>query len=110
MNIDQPASQQVISHVNSPRPVNLTTVRFDVNAPPMTLNSLNSRMPVVPRSRLVTVSPRASSRGLNLRPAIPHRSLDSTVDRSAQNITTWSSYLPADCIQLMILHGWDHST
>jgi hypothetical protein len=107
MNIHQPASQRVISHVNSPRPVNLTSIRFDVNAPLMTLNS---RMPIIPRSRLVTVSPSTSSRGLNLRAAVPHRSLDSTVDRSAQNITTWSSYLPAECIRLMILHGWDHST
>jgi hypothetical protein len=30
--------------------------------------------------------------------------------RSAQNILLWQSYLPHDCVQLMINMGWDYST
>jgi hypothetical protein len=33
-----------------------------------------------------------------------------TVDRSAQNIADWSSYLPADCVAAMVSLGWDHTT
>ena len=33
-----------------------------------------------------------------------------TADRSAQNIAGWSSYLPADCVAVMVSLGWDHTT
>jgi hypothetical protein len=35
---------------------------------------------------------------------------NSTVDRSAQNIASWATYLPNDCVAKMISLGWDHST
>jgi hypothetical protein len=31
-------------------------------------------------------------------------------DRSANNIATWSSYLPADCVRMMVSLGWDRTT
>ncbi len=31
-------------------------------------------------------------------------------DRSEKNIATWSSYLPADCVDLMVSLGWDRTT
>ncbi len=33
-----------------------------------------------------------------------------TVDRSAKNIADWSSYLPANCVAVMVSHGWDRTT
>lgn len=30
--------------------------------------------------------------------------------RSAQNIVLWKSYLPADCVEMMVEMGWDYST
>jgi hypothetical protein len=32
------------------------------------------------------------------------------IARSEENILQWMSYLPADCVQTMILMGWDIST
>ena len=35
---------------------------------------------------------------------------DDEVRRSEDNILQWMSYLPEDCIQMMITMGWDVST
>ncbi len=32
------------------------------------------------------------------------------VDRSANNIANWSTYLPADCVAVMVSLGWDRTT
>jgi hypothetical protein len=31
-------------------------------------------------------------------------------ERSAKNIANWSSYLPSDCVDVMISLGWDRTT
>ncbi len=31
-------------------------------------------------------------------------------DRAAKNIANWSSYLPADCVEVMVSLGWDRTT
>jgi len=31
-------------------------------------------------------------------------------DRAAKNLANWSSYLPADCVQVMVSLGWDRTT
>ena len=36
--------------------------------------------------------------------------ISKTVDRSTRNIANWSSYLPADCIEVMVSLGWDRTT
>lgn len=33
-----------------------------------------------------------------------------TIDCSARNIANWSSYLPSDCVDVMISLGWDRTT
>jgi hypothetical protein len=33
-----------------------------------------------------------------------------TVERSAKNIANWSTYLPADCVAVMVSQGWDRTT
>jgi len=35
---------------------------------------------------------------------------DSDIARSEENILQWMQYLPPDCIQSMIIMGWDVST
>jgi hypothetical protein len=35
---------------------------------------------------------------------------DDDIRRSEDNILQWMSYLPEDCIQMMIAMGWDIST
>lgn len=30
--------------------------------------------------------------------------------RSAHNILRWSSYLPTDCVRMMVNMGWDYTT
>jgi hypothetical protein len=35
---------------------------------------------------------------------------DEEIRRSAMNIAVWSSYLPADCVETMIMMGWDKTT
>jgi hypothetical protein len=32
------------------------------------------------------------------------------LDRSAQNLADWSSYLPAECIAVMVALGWNRTT
>jgi hypothetical protein len=36
--------------------------------------------------------------------------VSNTIDGPARNIANWSSYLPADCIKVMVSLGWDRST
>jgi hypothetical protein len=31
-------------------------------------------------------------------------------ERSARNIADWSSYLPADCVEVMVSLGWDRTS
>jgi hypothetical protein len=31
-------------------------------------------------------------------------------EQSARNIADWSSYLPADCVDMMVSLGWDRTT
>ena len=38
------------------------------------------------------------------------RPAEAEAARWAKNIFTWSSYLPHDCVKLMIQMGWHHST
>ncbi len=38
-----------------------------------------------------------------------HLSGTVNVDRSANNIANWSSYLPADCVAVMVSLGWDRT-
>jgi hypothetical protein len=33
-----------------------------------------------------------------------------TDHQSSKNITTWSSYLPTDCVAMMVSLGWDRTT
>jgi hypothetical protein len=33
-----------------------------------------------------------------------------TDDKSAKNIASWSSYLPTDCVVVMVSLGWDRTT
>jgi len=33
-----------------------------------------------------------------------------TDDRAAKNIASWSSYLPRDCVAMMVSLGWDRTT
>jgi len=33
-----------------------------------------------------------------------------SVDRSAKNIAEWSTYLPSDCVAVMVSLGWDRTT
>jgi hypothetical protein len=42
--------------------------------------------------------------------AVAPRIVDHADDRSAKNIADWSSYLPANCVDIMISLGWDRTT
>ncbi len=35
---------------------------------------------------------------------------DEITARSAENIRSWKAYLPDDCIDMMIIMGWDQTT
>jgi hypothetical protein len=36
--------------------------------------------------------------------------IKATARRSAKNIDSWSSYLPAECVDMMVSLGWDRTT
>jgi hypothetical protein len=36
--------------------------------------------------------------------------LAADVKRSVDNILEWNSYLPADCVRIMVRMGWDYTT
>jgi hypothetical protein len=36
--------------------------------------------------------------------------VDADISRSENNIITWMTYLPADCVKTMIAMGWDVTT
>lgn len=71
--------------------------RFEVDGLPVRINAFRP--------------PSGVSRFENSPPApVAANGIGETANRSTRNITNWSSYLPANCIEVMVSLGWDRTT
>jgi hypothetical protein len=97
----------------------ISSVRWQMPVRPAA-NSLNMRpLPITSldnarasdRVQQAAAARRASTLGFSILHASQAFSgSNPTVDRSAQNIASWTTYLPKECVAMMISLGWDHST
>jgi hypothetical protein len=93
MDIDQQARWSFISVVRWPAGAASTANRASHGPLPMT--PIGSLQP--------------TRRSTDVRATRPLSGATVTVDRSATNIAVWSTYLPAECVAVMVSLGWDRT-
>jgi hypothetical protein len=94
MDSDQQARWSFISEVRWPP--GAATSAHRISHGPLPMTAIGN---LFPNRRIA--DPRAVRQGLGTMV---------TIDRSARNIADWSSYLPANCVAVMVSHGWDRTT
>ena len=108
MDVEKQARWNFISEVRWPIPV--ASIAICANEEFVPLTSIGSKH-LNDRTAVVRAAHRTSGiRGLTFRRFPLAGGTIVTVDRSAKNISSWSTYLPKDCVATMVSLGWDKTT
>lgn len=108
MNVDPKAPGDFISKVRWQLPARLAEVRG--NTSPLPIASLGNIRAAG------TIDTASGGRGapsvkfLTVRAPRARGAATLNVGRSAQNRASWATYLPVECVAVMISLGWDRST
>jgi len=88
----------------------ISVVRWPPGAGPSATRTSQGPLPLTAIGNLVPTRRLSDARTVRQAPGTmqSQRTLP-TVDRSAKNIETWSAYLPADCVAVMVSLGWDRT-
>jgi hypothetical protein len=82
----------------------ISVVRWPPGVGPSAKRTSQGPLPMTPIGSIAPTRRMSDARATRQSPAVTL-----TVDRSAKNIESWSAYLPADCVAVMVSLGWDRT-
>ncbi len=88
----------------------ISVVRWPPGAGPAASRTSQGPLPLTPIGSIMPTRRMSDARTTRQAPGtIQSMRTTATVDRSAKNIESWSAYLPADCVAVMVSLGWDRT-
>jgi len=87
----------------------ISVVRWPPGAGPSANRTRQGPLPMTPIGSLTPSRRMSDARTTRYAGTIQSPRTMPTVDRSAKNIETWSAYLPAECVAVMVSLGWDRT-